>query len=100
MLYSLLTFPARELASPGAVARRVAILAANEDRRRVRQAALDTLAALSHAAGSQTVLRAVRESIRGHRDADVLFEAVKTRLVKDLISTEFISTFLLRHYTK
>lgn len=81
MLYSLLTFPARELASPGAVARRVAILAVNEDRRRVRQAALDTLAALGHAAGAPAVLRAVRESVRGHRDAEVLFEAVKARYI-------------------
>lgn len=61
----------------GARAARAAACSCRHPRRRVRAAALDALAALTHLTGPRAVLAALHHEATGRSDADQLYDAVR-----------------------
>ncbi|KYN01938.1 hypothetical protein ALC62_07241, partial [Cyphomyrmex costatus] len=80
LIFSLVTFPSTEFKLE-TVAIRVATMVADR-RRRVRQAALDTLAVLGQIYDSEVVLEAGRRVSEGNPDAEAMLAAIRARLAR------------------
>ncbi|XP_066600405.1 TOG array regulator of axonemal microtubules protein 1 isoform X2 [Prorops nasuta] len=78
LIFSLVTFPSTEF-KVDTVAVKVATMVADR-RRRVRQAALDTLAVLAQIYDTEDVLRAGQEATKGRHDAQAIMSAIRARL--------------------
>ncbi|KYN37363.1 hypothetical protein ALC56_08266 [Trachymyrmex septentrionalis] len=80
LIFSLVTFPSTEFKLE-IVASRVAAMVADR-RRRVRQAALDTLAVLGQIYDSEEVIEAGRRAGEGNPDAEAMLAAIRARLAR------------------
>ncbi|KAG5333457.1 TGRM1 protein, partial [Acromyrmex heyeri] len=80
LIFSLVTFPSTEFKLE-IVASRVAAMVADR-RRRVRQAALDTLAVLGQIYDSEEVIEAGRRTGEGNPDAEAMLAAIRARLAR------------------
>ncbi|XP_011063428.1 PREDICTED: uncharacterized protein LOC105151429 [Acromyrmex echinatior] len=80
LIFSLVTFPSTEFKLE-IVANRVATMVADR-RRRVRQAALDTLAVLGQIYDSEEVIEAGRRAGEGNPDAEAMLAAIRARLAR------------------
>ncbi|XP_018046258.1 PREDICTED: uncharacterized protein LOC108685801 [Atta colombica] len=80
LIFSLVTFPSTEFKLE-IVASRVAAMVADR-RRRVRQAALDTLAVLGQIYDSEEVIQAGRRAGEGNPDAEAMLAAIRARLAR------------------
>ncbi|XP_032682196.1 uncharacterized protein LOC116849305 isoform X2 [Odontomachus brunneus] len=80
LIFSLVTFPSTEFKLE-TVANRVAMMVADR-RRRVRQAALDTLAVLAQIYDPEEVLQAGRRAGDGSPDAEAMLAAIRARLAR------------------
>ncbi|XP_033176604.1 uncharacterized protein LOC100741806 isoform X2 [Bombus impatiens] len=80
LIFSLVTFPSTEF-KVDAVANKVAKMV-RDRRRRVRQAALDTLAVLAQIYESEEVLAAGKRASEGHHDGEAMMSAIRARLAR------------------
>ncbi|XP_048262797.1 uncharacterized protein LOC100644438 isoform X2 [Bombus terrestris] len=80
LIFSLVTFPSTEF-KVDAVANKVAKMV-RDRRRRVRQAALDTLAVLAQIYESEEVLAAGKRASDGHHDGEAMMSAIRARLAR------------------
>ncbi|XP_060819750.1 uncharacterized protein LOC132909151 isoform X2 [Bombus pascuorum] len=80
LIFSLVTFPSTEF-KVDAVANKVAKMV-RDRRRRVRQAALDTLAVLAQIYESEEVLAAGKRASEGHHDGEAMISAIRARLAR------------------
>ncbi|XP_053995413.1 uncharacterized protein LOC128885405 [Hylaeus anthracinus] len=80
LIFSLITFPSTEF-KVDAVANKVAKMV-RDRRRRVRQAALDTLAVLAQIYESEEVLAAGKRASEGHHDREAMISAIRARLAR------------------
>ncbi|XP_071558648.1 uncharacterized protein [Temnothorax nylanderi] len=80
LIFSLVTFPSTEFKLE-TVASRVATMVADR-RRRVRQAALDTLAVLGQIYDPEEVLEAARRAGEGSPDVEAMVAAIRARLAR------------------
>ncbi|XP_012535111.1 uncharacterized protein LOC105835962 isoform X2 [Monomorium pharaonis] len=80
LIFSLVTFPSTEFKLE-TVASRVAMTVADR-RRRVRQAALDTLAVLGQIYDPEEVLKVGRQTAEGSPDAEAMVAAIRGRLAR------------------
>nr|XP_012232865.1 PREDICTED: uncharacterized protein LOC105678252 isoform X2 [Linepithema humile] len=80
LIFSLVTFPSTEFKLE-AVASRVATMVADR-RRRVRQAALDTMAVLGQIYDPEEVLEAGKQAAEGYADAEAMLAAIRARLAR------------------
>ncbi|XP_025156270.1 uncharacterized protein LOC105185536 isoform X1 [Harpegnathos saltator] len=80
LIFSLVTFPSTEFKLE-TVANRVATMVADR-RRRVRQAALDTLAVLAQIYDPEEVLAAGKRAGDGSPDAEAMLAAIRARLAR------------------
>ncbi|XP_011164293.1 uncharacterized protein LOC105199069 isoform X2 [Solenopsis invicta] len=80
LIYSLVTFPSTEFKLE-TIASRVATTVADR-RRRVRQAALDTLAVLGQIYDPEEVLEAGRRAADGSPDSEAIVAAIRARLAR------------------
>ncbi|XP_015601159.1 uncharacterized protein LOC107270564 isoform X2 [Cephus cinctus] len=80
LIFSLVTFPSTEF-KVEMVANKVAAMVADR-RRRVRQAALDTLAVLAQIYEPEEVLHAGERAAKGRRDAEEMMAAIRARLAR------------------
>ncbi|KAL6256824.1 hypothetical protein P5V15_011763, partial [Pogonomyrmex californicus] len=80
LIFSLVTFPSTEFKLE-TVASRVATMVADR-RRRVRQAALDTLAVLGQIYDPEEVLEAGRRAAEGCADVEAMLAAIRARLAR------------------
>ncbi|CAK9804588.1 TOG array regulator of axonemal microtubules protein 1 [Anthophora plagiata] len=78
LIFSLVTFPSTEF-KVDTVANKVAKMV-RDRRRRVRQAALDTLAVLAQIYESEEVLAAGKRASEGHHDGEAMMSAIRARL--------------------
>lgn len=78
VLYALMTFPSTYFDIPTCVKKSAE--AANDQKKRVRQAALDVLAVLGQISTPKTVLEEVTETLRHEKEAHRLIAAIKARL--------------------
>ncbi|EZA50927.1 hypothetical protein X777_10555 [Ooceraea biroi] len=80
LIFSLVTFPSTEF-NLDMVASRVATMVVDQ-RRRVRQAALDTLAVLGQIYDPEEVLEAGKRAAEGCADAEAMIAAIRARLAR------------------
>ncbi|XP_031847953.1 uncharacterized protein LOC116433699 isoform X1 [Nomia melanderi] len=80
LIFSLVTFPSTEF-KVDAVANKVARMV-RDRRRRVRQAALDTLAVLAQIYESEEVLAAGKRASEAHHDGEAMMSAIRARLAR------------------
>ncbi|XP_015436767.1 PREDICTED: uncharacterized protein LOC107192087 [Dufourea novaeangliae] len=80
LIFSLVTFPSTEF-KVDTVANKVAKMV-RDRRRRVRQAALDTLAVLAQIYESEEVLAAGKRASGGHHDGEAMVAAIRARLAR------------------
>ncbi|XP_050491068.1 uncharacterized protein LOC126873833 [Bombus huntii] len=80
LIFSLVTFPSTEF-KVDAVANKVAKMV-RDRRRRVRQAALDTLAVLAQIYESEEVLAAGKRASEGYHDGEAMMSAIRARLAR------------------
>ncbi|XP_076664822.1 uncharacterized protein LOC143367135 isoform X3 [Andrena cerasifolii] len=80
LIFSLVTFPSTEF-KVDTVANKVAKMV-RDRRRRVRQAALDTLAVLAQIYESEEVLAAGKRASEGHHDGEAMISAIRARLAR------------------
>ncbi|XP_076231349.1 uncharacterized protein LOC143177360 [Calliopsis andreniformis] len=80
LIFSLVTFPSTEF-KVDTVANKVAKMV-RDRRRRVRQAALDTLAVLAQIYESEEVLAAGKRASEGHHDGEAMMSAIRARLAR------------------
>ncbi|KAG7203787.1 hypothetical protein KM043_013808 [Ampulex compressa] len=80
LIFSLVTFPSTEFKME-TVANKVSAIVADR-RRRVRQAALDTLAVLAQIYESEEVLTAGRRAAEGRHDGEAMVSAIRARLAR------------------
>lgn len=85
VLYSLMTFPSTHFDISTCVHRTA--LAANDKKKRVRQAALDVLAVLSQIRSPKAVLEEVMAALRDENDTVRLVPAIKARLSRKQLPT-------------
>lgn len=78
VLYALMTFPSTYFDIPTCVKKSAE--AANDQKKRVRQAALDVLAVLGQISHPKTILEEVTETLRHEKEAHRLIAAIKARL--------------------
>nr|XP_012140693.1 PREDICTED: uncharacterized protein LOC100881202 isoform X1 [Megachile rotundata]XP_012140694.1 PREDICTED: uncharacterized protein LOC100881202 isoform X1 [Megachile rotundata] len=80
LIFSLVTFPSTEF-KVDTVASKVAKMV-KDRRRRVRQAALDTLAVLAQIYEPEEVLAAGKRASEGYHDAEAMMSAIRARLAR------------------
>ncbi|PBC32263.1 hypothetical protein APICC_09171 [Apis cerana cerana] len=80
LIFSLITFPSTEF-KVDIVANKVAKMM-RDRRRRVRQAALDTLAVLAQIYESEEVLVAGKRASEGYHDGEAMMSAIRARLAR------------------
>ncbi|XP_076179428.1 uncharacterized protein LOC143152802 isoform X2 [Ptiloglossa arizonensis] len=80
LIFSLVTFPSTEF-KVDAVSNKVARMV-RDRRRRVRQAALDTLAVLAQIYESEEVLAAGKRASEGYHDGEAMISAIRARLAR------------------
>ncbi|XP_043259645.1 uncharacterized protein LOC122401523 isoform X1 [Colletes gigas] len=80
LIFSLVTFPSTEF-KVDTVANKVAKMV-RDRRRRVRQAALDTLAVLAQIYESEEVLAAGKRASEGYHDGEAMMSAIRARLAR------------------
>ncbi|KOC66266.1 Protein FAM179B, partial [Habropoda laboriosa] len=80
LIFSLVTFPSTEF-KVDTVANKVAKMV-RDRRRRVRQAALDTLAVLAQIYEPEEVLVAGKRASEGHHDGEAMMSAIRARLAR------------------
>ncbi|XP_076646829.1 uncharacterized protein LOC143355670 isoform X2 [Halictus rubicundus] len=80
LIFSLVTFPSTEF-KVDMVANKVAKMV-RDRRRRVRQAALDTLAVLAQIYESEEVLAAGKRASEAHHDGEAMMSAIRARLAR------------------
>ncbi|XP_034195468.2 uncharacterized protein LOC117611587 isoform X1 [Osmia lignaria lignaria] len=80
LIFSLVTFPSTEFKAD-IIANKVAKMV-RDRRRRVRQAALDTLAVLAQIYESEEVLAAGKQASEGYHDAEAMMSAIRARLAR------------------
>ncbi|XP_029050430.2 TOG array regulator of axonemal microtubules protein 1 isoform X2 [Osmia bicornis bicornis] len=80
LIFSLVTFPSTEFKAD-IIANKVAKMV-RDRRRRVRQAALDTLAVLAQIYESEEVLAAGKRASEGYHDAEAMMSAIRARLAR------------------
>lgn len=78
VLYSLMTFPSTYFDIPTCVKKSAE--AANDQKKRVRQAALDVLAVLGQISAPKAVLEEVSDTLKHEKEAHRLIAAIKARL--------------------
>ncbi|KAL0109941.1 hypothetical protein PUN28_013527 [Cardiocondyla obscurior] len=83
LIFSLVTFPSTEFKLE-TVVNRVAPMIADR-RRRVRQAALDTLAVLGQIYDSEDVIEAGKRAAEGNTDSEAMVAAIRARLARKLL---------------
>ncbi|XP_033322844.2 uncharacterized protein LOC117218507 isoform X2 [Megalopta genalis] len=80
LIFSLVTFPSTEF-KVDTVANKVAKMV-RDRRRRVRQAALDTLAVLAQIYETEEVLAAGKRASEAHHDGEAMMSAIRARLAR------------------
>ncbi|XP_026296918.1 uncharacterized protein LOC413368 isoform X3 [Apis mellifera] len=80
LIFSLITFPSTEF-KVDIVANKVAKMM-RDRRRRVRQAALDTLAVLAQIYESEEILAAGKRASEGYHDGEAMMSAIRARLAR------------------
>ncbi|XP_043278628.1 uncharacterized protein [Venturia canescens] len=80
LIFSLVTFPSTEFNVEN-VAHKVASMVGDR-RRRVRQAALDTLAVLAQIYEPEEIMKAGKLAGKGQQDGDAMFTAIRARLAR------------------